>query len=152
MINVPNKIFKRDIDDVEIGMSEIHLYSKDEIEDGQLGYRIDNKGNEIKEWIGDNYIVIGDDSALGDPIIVDINDDKLPVFNMFHDDWSSLQKIAYDFNQYIDILDKIDGSDLSDEEEKDKLITEIVKIVPKDGQDYWESLLQVAYEFLNDLD
>lgn len=152
MINVPNKLFERDIDDVEIGMSEIHLYSKDEIEDGQLGYRIDNKGNEIKEWIGDNYIVIGDDSALGDPIIVDINDDKLPVYNMFHDDWSSLQKIAYDFNQYIDILNKIDGNDLSNEEEKDKLINEIVKIVPKDGQDYWKSLLQVAYEFLNDLD
>lgn len=100
MINVPNKLFDRDIDDVGIGMSEIHLYSKDEIENGQLGYRIDDKGNEIKEWIGDNYIVIGDDSALGDPTIVDINDDKLPAYNMFHDDWSSLQKIAYDFNQY----------------------------------------------------
>lgn len=31
-LKVPNKIYDREINDLEIGLSDIHLYSKDEIE------------------------------------------------------------------------------------------------------------------------
>ena len=152
MINVPNKIYNTDINDVEIGVSKIHLYTKDEIEEAQIGYRIDNKGNEIDEWIGDDYIIIGNDSCCGDPIITDVSDDKLPVYSMFHDDWETLQKITNDFEQYISILKKINKSDLSDETQKNNLISDITKIVPSEGADYWSTIIQTAYEFLNDMD
>lgn len=151
-MTVPNKIYDININDVKIGVSEIHLYLKDELEKAQIGYRVDNNGNKIEEWIGDNYIVIGKDYCCGDPIIMDISDGKLPVYNMFHDDWNSLQKIADNFEQYIDILKKIDETNLSDEKEKNKLISIIKKIVSSDAEEYWNSIIQVAYEFFNDID
>ena len=152
MISIPSKIFERNISDIEVGVSDIHLFSKDEIEDAQIGYRIDDKGNKIEDWIGDNFVVIGIDSCNGDPIIVDINNEKLPVYSMFCDDWETLQIITDSFKQFIEILNRIDATELSDEEEKDNLISEIIKEVPEEGEEYWEGLIQVAYEFLNDID
>lgn len=150
-MNIPSKIYNRNINDIEIGLSEIHLFNKDEIEEAQVGYSVDGDGNKIEEWIGDNYIVIGNDSCCGDPIIIDIRDDNLSVYSMFHDDWGSLQKIADSFEQYLDILKKIDDIDLSDEMEKDKLISQLKNIVPSEGFDYWESIIQIAYDFFNDI-
>ena len=86
------------------------------------------------------------------PIITDLSNEKLPVYSMFHDDWSSLQQISIDFEQYIEILNKIDEADIGNENEKDKLISYIKAIVPEEGIEYWESLIQVGYEFLNDID
>ena len=152
MIDVPSKIFDRDINKVDMGLSDIYLCSKDEIEDAQIGFRVDNEGNPIKEWIGDNYVVIGDDSCCGDPIITDVSNDKLPVYTMFHDDWSTLQQIATDFDQYIEILHKIDDTDLRDENEKNELISFIKDIVPEEGIEYWDAAIRAGYEFLNDID
>lgn len=147
-----DNIFKRDIDDVEVGLSIIHLYSKEEFADAQIGYRITKKGEKIKEWVGDNYYVIGNDSCCGDPIIVDTSDSKLPVYSMFHDDWSMLVKITNSYEQYLDILKEIDNTDLSDEDSCNKLTDKILKSTPKEGNDYWEALIESAYEFINDID
>jgi hypothetical protein len=152
MLDIPNKIFDVNIKNINAGLSDIYLYTKDEIEDAQIGFRVDNKGNKIEDWIGDNYVVIGNDSCCGDPIITDLSNEKLPVYNMFHDDWSSLRQISIDFEQYIEILNKIDEADIGNENEKDKLISYIKAIVPEEGIEYWESLIQVGYEFLNDID
>ena len=147
-----DKIFKRDINDIEIGLSIIHLYSKEEFDDAQIGYRVTKKGEKINEWIGENFYVIGNDSCCGDPIIVDISDDNLPVYNMFHDDWSMLDKITNSYKQYLDILKEIDNTDLSDEVCVSELTKKIIDNTPKDGADYWDALMQSAYEFLNDID
>ncbi len=148
-MSVLDKLFERNINEVEIGLSNIHLYSKEELEEAQIGYRVDNNGNPIRDWIGENYLVVGNDSAYGDPIIVDLSDEELTVYSMFHDDWKSLRKIANSFSQYINILNKIDKVDLSNEQEKNKLISNILEIIPKEGIEYWNSIIQVAYEFLN---
>ena len=152
MLDIPNKIFDVNIKNINVGLSDIYLYSKDEIEDAQIGFRVDDKGNKIEDWIGDNYVVIGNASCCGDPIITDLSNEKLPVYSMFHDDWSSLQQISIDFEQYIEILNKIDEADIGNENEKDELISYIKAIVPEEGIEYWESLIQVGYEFLNDMD
>ena len=151
-MDFPKKIFNPKINDVEIGVGDIHLFSEEEIEDAQKGYRIDGDGNKIKDWVGDNYFVIGYDSCCGDPIIADLSDDKLPIYSMFHDDWSTLGKISDDFEQFISILEKINNTDLKDESKKDELIKYIKSILPEDGADYWETSIQGAYEFLNDID
>jgi len=147
-----DKIFKRDINDVEVGLSIIHLYSKEEFDDAQIGYRVTKKGDKITEWIGDNYYVIGNDSCCGDPIIVDISDEKLPVYSMFHDDWSMLDKITESYEQYLDILKEISKMDLSNEDNYKKLVNSIIDKTPSSSKDYWEALIQSAYEFLNDID
>lgn len=152
MINIPSKIFERNINDIEIGISEIHLYSSDEMNEAQIGYQIDTDGNEIKEWIGKNYLVIGNDSCCGDPIIVKTDEDKLPVYSMFHDDWDSIELIANSFKQYISILEKINGIDLENKDECKNILEDIKSIVPNESYDYWEGLIRSAYEFLTDED
>ena len=152
MINIPNKIFERNINDIEIGVSEIHLYSREEINEAQIGYQIDSNGNEIKEWIGSNYVVIGNDSCCGDPIIAKIDEEELPVYSMFNDDWSSLELIANSFKQYISILERIDNTDLEDKDECKNILENIKNIVPSVSYDYWEVLIKSAYEFLTDED
>ena len=39
MLKVPEKIFNIDINDIEVGLSDIHIYGRDEIEEAQAGYR-----------------------------------------------------------------------------------------------------------------
>lgn len=151
-MKVPKKLFERSIESVEIGISDIYLYQEDEIEKGQLGYRVKSDGELIEDWIGDNYIIIGKDSCCGDPIIADITDKNLPIYYMFHDDWDSLQHIAYSFEQFLELLEMIDETDISNEVEKDELIEKILDNCPEDGSDFWESIIQCAYEFYNGMD
>lgn len=152
MFNIPSKIFERNINDVEVGVSQIHLYSSEEINEAQIGYQIDSNGNKIKEWIGSNYIVVGNDSCCGDPIIVKIDKEELPVYSMFNDDWNSLELIANSFKQYISILERIDNTDLEDKDECKNILENIKNIVTNVSYDYWEGLIKSAYEFLTDED
>ena len=152
MEKLPKKIFERDIESVDCGLSDIYFFKENEIEKGQAGFRFHGlTGEIIKDWIGDNFYVIGIDSCGGDPIIVDISKEELPIYFMFHDDWTSLQLIAESFDQFLDILYLIDDGDFHSEEGKDKLIANIKDIVPEEGYDYWEALIQSGYEFVNDL-
>lgn len=87
MLKVPEKIFNIDINDIEVGLSDIHIYGKDEIEEAQAGYRYNElTGELIEDWIGEKYVVIGNDSCCGDPIIAKIDEEELPIYSMFHDD------------------------------------------------------------------
>lgn len=150
MLKIPSELFERNIEDITVGLSDIHLYAKNEIEDAQIGYSKDGNGKKLENWIGDNFLVIGHDSCCGDPIIVDLNEEKLPVYSMFHDDYSSLQKITNSFKEYINILNEIEEVDLSDAEKSLALIEDIKN--NNIEEDYFESLIKSAYEFLNDLD
>lgn len=150
MLKIPSELFERNIEDITVGLSDIHLYAKNEIEDAQIGYSKDGNGKKLKNWIGDNFLVIGHDSCCGDPIIVDLSEEKLPVYSMFHDDYSSLQKITNSFKEYINILNEIEEVDLSDAEKSLALIEDIKN--NNIEEDYFESLIKSAYEFLNDLD
>lgn len=70
MLEIPEKLFNIDVNDIEVGLSEFHMYRKDEIEEAQAGYRYDElTGEPIEDWIGEEYIVIGNDSCCGGPII-----------------------------------------------------------------------------------
>lgn len=147
MLEIPNKLFEIDINDVEIGVSEIHLYGKDEIEQGQEGYRYNGKTKkEIKEWIGNEYIVIGDDSCCGDPIIAKIDEKDIPIYAMFHDDWTTLNKVSDSIEQYADILKMIDETDLENKDEINVLLEKIKQIVPNYFE-YWNDLIMLAYDF-----
>ena len=143
-------LFKRDIESIEIGLSIIHLFNEEEFDDAQIGYRCNKNGEKITDWVGDNFYVIGHDSCCGDPILVDTSDNNLPIYSLFHDDWTQLDKIANSFKEYIDILKMIEKCDLKDEEENSKLLDNILEKAPKEGHDYWEALIVSSFEFLND--
>lgn len=152
--DVSEKLFDRDsnIETVEVGISDFYLYPKNEIIEAQAGFRYNAETKElIKDWIGDNYMVIGYDSAGGDPFITDVSSTELPVFTMIHDDWSSLEKITDSFENYISILKMIKETDLSDKDKKDKLLSDINKLNENKYKDFWDSKINDAYEFYKDI-
>ncbi|MFU2015115.1 hypothetical protein ACM6Q7_08620 [Peribacillus butanolivorans] len=78
---------KEGVEEETISVS-FHLFSKDEFEEGQLGYREDEEGNS---FVGNNegdwkesWFVIGYDEDLGDPIFVDIHNKNYPVLTTEH--------------------------------------------------------------------
>lgn len=151
MINVPEKIFDRNFEEVDVGVSTFSFYKKDEIEDAQIGFRYDNNKKEIKGWKGKEYVVIGNDSALGDPIIAKVDEKELPIYSMFHDDWSSFEKVAESFEQYIGILEMIDKTDLHRRDKIIDLLDDIEEIVPENSYYYWEDLINSAFDFFADV-
>lgn len=66
--------------DIELGTYEIYLFSQNELEKGQIGYRYDkHKSKEHGKW-KDEWIVIGYETDMGDPVFVNIDDDAYPVY------------------------------------------------------------------------
>ncbi|MFV5169711.1 hypothetical protein [Bacillus cereus] len=82
-----------EVDDTEIETISIHLFSREEFEEGQLGYSVDEKDNSLTgdsegDW-KETWYVIGYDENLGDPIFVDIEDKNYPIMTAMHGegDW-----------------------------------------------------------------
>lgn len=150
-MKLPSKLFERNIDEIEVGISDIVLATKDEIEDYQLGYKVNGvTGEKIDDWFGEEYVVIGEDTACGDPIIAKIDEDNIPIYWMIHDDWTSLTRIADSFEIFLQILEMIEEIDLSVEEDKDDLIQNIINTTNEKAMVYWEALINNAYEFYNE--
>ncbi|MED1267598.1 hypothetical protein P4U03_13430 [Bacillus mycoides] len=66
----------------------IELFNSEEIEEGQIGYRITDNGeslmsNEEGSW-QESWIVIGLDSYIGDPIFVDTKGIECAVYTAEH--------------------------------------------------------------------
>nr|WP_175613754.1 hypothetical protein [Bacillus cereus] len=66
----------------------IELFNSEEIEEGQIGFRITNSGeslisDEEGSW-QESWIVIGLDSYIGDPIFVDTKDIECAVYTAEH--------------------------------------------------------------------
>jgi len=85
--------FEIEVEDPEVETMSIHLFSREEFEEGQLGYRIDEDGNSLLgendgDW-KENWFVIGYDELVGDPVFIDTNNKKYPVLNAMHGegDW-----------------------------------------------------------------
>ncbi|HDX9577536.1 TPA: hypothetical protein ROX88_001029 [Bacillus pseudomycoides] len=66
----------------------IELFYSTEIQDGQIGYSIDLDGQKLTsdkegDWRAE-WVVIGLDSYVGDPVFVDMNDIHCPVYTVQH--------------------------------------------------------------------
>ncbi len=75
-------------DEVSFGAGGLRLLKLDEIEDGQIGYSVGRDGSALSgvkdgDW-KPNWIVIGYDTACGDPLILDVSDPALPVLHDFN--------------------------------------------------------------------
>ena len=118
--------------------------SLDDFDDYQEGFRFNPVSNEpIKDWIGDNYYVIGIDSTMGDPFIIDVEKEGYPVYAMYHDDWSSLRQISKDYDTFYKILSLLKEIHLNMRSTKEDAIkaVEQIKEIEDNYIDYWETLL-----------
>jgi hypothetical protein len=98
-----------EVDDPEVETISIQLFSREEFEEGQLGYRIDEDGNSLTgenegDW-EENWFVIGYDELVGDPIFIDINNKKYPVMTAMHGegDWEP-EVMFWSFNEFLEYV------------------------------------------------
>lgn len=140
--NIPNQILDIDCNDFYFDeLSSIHICKKDELENAQLGYRFDPaKNKKIEKWIGDNYYVIGFDDICGDPIIIENDSKDFPVYWMWHDNWTTLEKISSNVENFISIL-KILNENLSINE---KLYN--IKNIENEFYDFWKNRIDNTME------
>jgi len=86
--------------EVSYGCGGIKLFSGAEVEDGQIGYSVSPDGSslcsdEAGAWQA-NWVVIGYETACGDPLFTDIDAAALPVFTAIHGQgaWEPVQIAA----------------------------------------------------------
>lgn len=88
----------------------IIYFSKENIDEGQQGYRYNALTKErIEDW-PDNFIIVGVDNSIGDggePIILKVDETNLPVYHFENGDWNYPTIIADNFDDYIKINNKI---------------------------------------------
>ena len=150
MLEVPEKLFNREFEKVEIGISTLNFFPKDNLEKEQIGYGYEQNKENSSNWLGKEFVVIGKNSALGDPIIAKVDETEIPVFTMFNDDKTQVEKVADSFEQYMGVLSMIKGTDLYRRDKIIDLLDEIEEIVPKKSLYYWEDLINSAYNYLTD--
>lgn len=95
-----------EVDDTEMETISIHLFSREEFEEGQLGYSVGEEDNSLTgdskgDW-EETWYVIGYDENLGDPIFVDIEDKNYPVMTAMHGegDWE-LELMFSSLNEFL---------------------------------------------------
>ena len=150
MLKVPEKLFNREFEKVEIGISTLNFFPKDNLEKEQIGYGYDQNRAESPKWFGKEFVVIGKDSGLGDPIIAKVDETEIPVFTMFNNDKASVEKVADSFEQYMGVLGMIKKTDLYRKDKIIDLLDEIEGIVPQNSLYYWEELINSAFDYLVD--
>ncbi|UPO90152.1 MULTISPECIES: SMI1/KNR4 family protein [Bacilli] len=98
-----------EVDDPEIESISIHLFSIEEFEEGQLGYRMDEDGNSLTgdnegDW-KENWYVIGYDELVGDPIFIDIKNKNYPVLTAIHGEGDWEPEVMYSsLNEFLEYV------------------------------------------------
>ncbi len=152
MLEVPEKLFNREFEKVEIGISTLNFFPKDNLEKEQIGYGYEQRKENSSNCLGKEFVVIGKNLSFGDPIIAKVDEAEIPVFTMFNEDNTSatIEKVADSFEQYMGVLSMIKETDLYRRDRINDLLDELEEIVPKKSLYYWEDLINSAYNYLTD--
>ena len=149
MVEIPNKIFNRAFEEIEVGVSTLNFFSKPNFENAQVQYKVEETKPKTK-YVGKEFVVIGNEASLNEPIIAKIDDEKIPIYKVFKNSANSLEKVADSCEQYYDVLGKIKETDLYRRDKVNNLLSDIEKIVPQDSMYYWNDLINSAYNYYAD--
>jgi hypothetical protein len=93
MNDILTKLQSLHTQELETDYMAIYLFSEEEIEGAQVGYSVDEEGNSLVgqgpgSW-EENWLVIGVEEDIDDPIFVDMQAEGYPVFTAMHgeDTW-----------------------------------------------------------------
>lgn len=150
MLEIPENIFNRNFETIELGANNISFFKKENLEKEQIGYRFDNTKSESKDWFGKEFLVIGKEESSRNPIIAKTNDEKIPIYMMFGNDKITMEKVADSFEGYVNVLNMIDNTDLYRKDKINNLMNDIEKIVPQNSMYYWNGLVNDAFNYLVD--
>lgn len=147
------------IKEVSLGYRTVTLFLSEDLEEAQLGYSVDIDGQSLAgtdegDWLS-SWLVIGYEDETGDPIFIDTNDERLPVYTAMHGEgeWAP-NKIAESINSFISALSYIReisiGRDnpvaLENNPISSKKLNQITKLISDENKhiemDFWESWLE----------
>ena len=128
--------------EITIGYTTIHLLTEAELSEGQIGYSVDSEGNSFTgnnygDW-KKNWVVIGYEDLCGDPIFIDLDFEKFPVFTAIQGtgNWEQTL-IADNFESFVKSLKIIAGLKL-----KEEILAQIKKLNQKADLEFWELLFE----------
>lgn len=77
-----------ELDEISYGYRTLILFSESEIDEEQKGYSSNAiTGELLSDW-NNNWMVIGCEDLAGDPVFVDLQVEKLPVYTAAHGEGS----------------------------------------------------------------
>lgn len=91
----------------------IEIFRFEQLDDCQIGYSVDAAGNSLvtdeEETWDENWIVIAYETLCGDPIIIELNEDRYPVSLLMHgmDSWDNGSYLADSLESFLNILKEI---------------------------------------------
>ena len=150
MMEIPVKLFDRDVEKIKVGAGAFCFFPKENLEEAQVGYLYEKDKTESKRWVGKQFVVIGQNSVKAEPIIAKLDEPSLPIYTLINNERDSLEKVSHSFDEYKKVLDKIEKTDLYRRDEITNLLGELKEIVPKDSMYYWENVVLSAYDYYAD--
>ena len=145
--------------EVSLGYRTLTLVSTEDLKEAQIGYSVDADGQSLVginegDWHS-SWFVIADEDETGDPIFIDIDDDKYPVYTAMHGegDWEP-NKIAVSLKSFTLALSYIKELSVGRENpvalEKNPIALEeqkrILTLISEDNKnidiEFWESWLE----------
>lgn len=147
---------------VVLGFLELHFFNDNELEEAQLGYRVDLDcqplvGDIEGDW-RDEWWVIAYEDLNGDPIFADISNDDFPIYTAMHGvgKWEP-ELISTTFKNFIRALSYIHNISVEMESHKDKgqtnisqeTIDEVIKRIELDNKNsevlrFWEDWMKLC--------
>ena len=151
------KFLKND-SEVSFGYNGLTFLSADKLNDGQIGYSVDSKGNSLitgqeGDW-KEEWLVIGADTLVGDPIFIDTSSNKLQVLTAGHGEgeWECIP-IADSLDNFADIISELKKISVKRttpvaleknplaEKERNQFIQKVEKSNSETEIYYWENFL-----------
>lgn len=143
------------LETVSFGWFELTLFPSSKLEEEQLGYAVGADGEDFTgtadgDWRAE-WLVIGRDGLVGDPIFIDLGQPRFPVFTAPHGQgrWVPLL-VAESFAGFVEALELIEAasrgwaSSAEDEEnpfpdeERRAILEQIAAANPGVDLDFWE--------------
>ncbi len=164
------EILKKETEKIE-EFTNFQIFNLQELKEEQIGYSIDSNGNSLVSneegsW-EEEWIVIGQETLCGDPIIIDTKEVGFPIFTLMHGmgDWNagsclsaSIGKFTNEIkqiNKFICERNKENTTPRVTCESLDNLIYEMIEEDEDGDVDTWKSMLYPIYnstrEYENDL-
>lgn len=145
-----------ELDEISYGYRTFALFSESEIDEEQKGYSTDALTGEILSDWKDNWLVIGREDLVGDPLFVDLQAEELPVYTAAHGEgnWNPIL-VSNSFSGFIESLlevQKVSNGRINPVELENNPLPEVIreqvlnKISKLSGGaplEFWESWFEV---------
>ena len=133
LMDVPVKLFDRDVEKIKVGAGAFCFFPKENLDDAQIGYLYEKDKTESKRWVGKEYLVIGKNSVKSEPIIAKLDEPSLPIYTLINNERDSLERVSNSFEEYKEVLNMIDNTDLYRRDKITNLLDELKGKVPKES-------------------